>query len=125
MRYYCSSDCEGVRGFRFGWQAARRAERSVAAVGNRPLLHQKRVWPTPFLASTFRTRWGFVSPFRDSHSASVAGRTALPGWADPKGFADPATGLGFAYAPNRLVIGDVDDVRAKALRDAVYRCLRS
>jgi CubicO group peptidase (beta-lactamase class C family) len=39
------------------------------------------------------------------------------------GFADPATGVGFAYAANRMGFHLWDDPREKALRDVVFRCL--
>jgi CubicO group peptidase (beta-lactamase class C family) len=71
----------------------------------------------------FLYSFGFCKPFpRFSFSASSRAY-GTAGVGGSQGFADPATGLGFAYAPNRLLIGDVDDVRAKALRDAIYRCL--
>lgn len=40
------------------------------------------------------------------------------------GFADPATGVGFAYAGNRMGFHLWDDPREKSLRDAVFALLR-
>ncbi len=39
------------------------------------------------------------------------------------GFADPATGVGFAYAGNRMGFHLWEDPREKALRDAVFAAL--
>jgi CubicO group peptidase (beta-lactamase class C family) len=67
---------------------------------------------------------GFCKPF-PRFSFSVSSRAyGTAGVGGSQGFADPDTSLGFAYAPNRLIIGDVDDARARALRNAVYSCLR-
>jgi CubicO group peptidase (beta-lactamase class C family) len=43
-----------------------------------------------------------------------------PGNGGSFGFADPETGIGYCYAPNRLGFGLVDP-RETALRDALYR----
>ena len=40
-------------------------------------------------------------------------------------FADPDAHLGYAYAMNKLDYYLTDDPREKALRDAVYRAIRS
>jgi len=41
------------------------------------------------------------------------------------GFADPDTEVGFAYAMTKMGFHIWDDPREKALRDALYRCLRN
>ena len=43
-----------------------------------------------------------------------------PGLGDSLGMADPDTGIGYCYAPNRLGYGLIDQ-REFALRDAPYR----
>ncbi|MFI1919937.1 serine hydrolase domain-containing protein [Nocardia sp. NPDC020380] len=44
------------------------------------------------------------------------------GYGGSFGFADPATGLGFGYAMNRLGMAVLDDVRSRNLREALLRC---
>jgi hypothetical protein len=39
------------------------------------------------------------------------------------GFADPGTGVGFAYAGNRMGFYLWDDPREKSLRDVIFRGL--
>ena len=39
-------------------------------------------------------------------------------------FADPDAQIGYAYAPNKMGFHLFDDPREKALRDALYRCLK-
>lgn len=58
--------------------------------------------------------------FRIGTDDRAFGTTGLGG---SVGFADPATGIGFGYIPTRLGWALVDDVRARALRQAVQKCL--
>ena len=39
------------------------------------------------------------------------------------GFADPDLEIGFAYAPNKLGVNMMDDIREKALRSSFYECI--
>ncbi|MFI5781855.1 serine hydrolase domain-containing protein [Nocardia sp. NPDC051570] len=41
------------------------------------------------------------------------------------GFADPGTGLGFGYTPNRLGVAILDDARARNLHRAMVRCAQA
>jgi CubicO group peptidase (beta-lactamase class C family) len=67
---------------------------------------------------------GFVRP-TDGFEFGLTRRSfGHPGAGGSFGFADPEAGVGFAYAPNRLGHHLRDDPREKALRDALYRCLR-
>lgn len=40
------------------------------------------------------------------------------------GFANPMAKVGFVYAPNKMGFHVWDDPRERALRDALYTCLR-
>jgi len=67
---------------------------------------------------------GFCKPvpfFPFSNSTRAYG---TPGAGGSQGFADPDTELGFAYVPNSLLLGAIDDKRAVALRQAIYSCVR-
>ncbi|WP_419150648.1 serine hydrolase domain-containing protein [Nocardia vinacea] len=59
--------------------------------------------------------------FRFGSDKRAYGTTGLGG---SFGFADPATGLGFGYAMNRLGLAVLDDVRSRNLRKALLRCTR-
>lgn len=66
---------------------------------------------------------GFAKPF-DDHRFGRDGRSfGFPGMGGSFAFADPAEGLGFAYAPNRSGFYLRDDPREVSLRRAVYQCL--
>jgi CubicO group peptidase (beta-lactamase class C family) len=64
---------------------------------------------------------GYVKPFPRFRFGSSAGQAfGTPGAGGSFGFADPDTGIGFAYAPNRSGFCLWDDPREVALRDALY-----
>jgi CubicO group peptidase (beta-lactamase class C family) len=67
---------------------------------------------------------GFMRPSEAWPFAPSERAFGHPGAGGSFAFADPDAGLGFAYAPNRLGHHLRDDPREKALRDAVYRCVR-
>lgn len=65
---------------------------------------------------------GYVKPFPRFRFGSRAGAAfGTPGAGGSFGFADPDTGVGFAYAMNRTGFRLWDDAREVALRDALYR----
>lgn len=68
---------------------------------------------------------GFSKSGMDFCFGSGRGAFGTPGAGGSFGFADPETGIGFSYTMNRMGPRLFDDPREKALRDAVYRCLRS
>jgi CubicO group peptidase (beta-lactamase class C family) len=67
---------------------------------------------------------GFCKPFPFFPFSTSTRAYGTPGAGGSQGFADPETELGFAYVPNSLLLGAIDDKRAAALRDAIYSCLR-
>ncbi|HUG83785.1 MAG TPA: serine hydrolase domain-containing protein [Euzebya sp.] len=67
---------------------------------------------------------GYVKPFPSFRFGTAAGKAfGTPGGGGSFGFADPDTGVGFAYAMNRCGFHLYDDPRELALRDALYRSL--
>lgn len=70
--------------------------------------------PAAYSFGCFKPTEGF--PFGGSANAAFG----TPGSGGSFGFADPQTGIGYCYAPNRLGFGLVDD-REISLRDALYR----
>ncbi len=67
---------------------------------------------------------GFARPASGFRFGSSDRAFGHPGAGGSFAFADPDLGLGFAYAPSRLGFHLRDDPREKALRDAVYACVR-
>ncbi|MFD0519861.1 hypothetical protein [Paractinoplanes durhamensis] len=64
---------------------------------------------------------GYLKPTPDAPFGSAANSAfGTPGNGGSFGFADPDTGIGYCYAPNRLGFGLLDR-REIALRDALYR----
>jgi CubicO group peptidase (beta-lactamase class C family) len=67
---------------------------------------------------------GFCKPFPFFPFSRGTRAYGTPGAGGSQGFADPETELGFAYVPNSLLMGAIDDKRAAALRHAIYSCVR-
>jgi CubicO group peptidase (beta-lactamase class C family) len=67
---------------------------------------------------------GFCKPFAFFPFSNSTRAYGTPGAGGSQGFADPETELGFAYVPNLLLLGAIDDKRAVALRQAIYSCVR-
>jgi CubicO group peptidase (beta-lactamase class C family) len=67
---------------------------------------------------------GFCKPFPLFPFSNSTRAYGTPGAGGSQGFADPETELGFAYVPNSLLLGAIDDKRAARLRHAVYSCVR-
>ncbi|WP_375500978.1 serine hydrolase domain-containing protein [uncultured Jatrophihabitans sp.] len=66
---------------------------------------------------------GFSKPVPDFAFGSPGGRAfGTCGYGGSFAFADPDTGIGYAYVTNRLGVRLDDDPREVALRRAVYRC---
>ena len=67
---------------------------------------------------------GFSKPVPDFDFGSPGGRAyGSCGYGGSFAFADPDTGIGYAYVTNRLGVRLDDDPREVALRRAVYRCV--
>ena len=67
---------------------------------------------------------GFSKPVPDHRFGSPGGRAfGTCGYGGSFAFADPDTGLGYAYVTNRLGVRLDDDPREVALRQAVYDCV--
>jgi CubicO group peptidase (beta-lactamase class C family) len=67
---------------------------------------------------------GFMKPFPEFQFGSSGKSFGTPGAGGSFGFADPDAGIGFAYAMSRMGFHLFDDPREKALRDALYRCIK-
>ena len=67
---------------------------------------------------------GFARPLGEFRFGSSERSFGHPGAGGSFAFADPDRGVAFAYVMNRLGFHLNDDPREKALRDALYRCLR-
>jgi CubicO group peptidase (beta-lactamase class C family) len=67
---------------------------------------------------------GLCKPFPFFPFSNSTRAYGTPGAGGSQGFADPETELGFAYVPNHLSLGAIDDKRAAALRHAIYSCVR-
>jgi CubicO group peptidase (beta-lactamase class C family) len=64
---------------------------------------------------------GYVKPFQSLRFGGAGGQAfGTPGAGGSFGFADPETGIGFAYAMNRTGFYLWDDPREIALRSALY-----
>jgi CubicO group peptidase (beta-lactamase class C family) len=104
-----------------------------APLGCAPILWRR--WPEPLSLPSHGLRdvilhtdtsfsLGFWKPFAGFRFGAQDGTAfGTPGVGGSFGFADPAVGLGFAYAPNRMGFRIWDDAREKRIRDAVYQCL--
>ena len=68
---------------------------------------------------------GFARPSQGFRFGSSDRALGHPGAGGSFAFADPDLGLSFAYAPNRLGYHLRNDPREKALRDALYECVRA
>ena len=64
---------------------------------------------------------GYCKPFRDCVFGSSGKAFGTPGLGGSFGFADPDTGIGFAYVMNRLGFHLFSDPRELALRQALFR----
>jgi CubicO group peptidase (beta-lactamase class C family) len=66
---------------------------------------------------------GFSRPLGSFDYGSATTAFGHPGAGGSMGFADPQSGLSYAYVINRLGPRLRDDPREQALRDALYECV--
>jgi len=66
---------------------------------------------------------GFMKPFPYFPFSPSDRAFGTPGLGGAFGYADPDARTGYAYVPNKMVVGIANDFREKALREAMYRCL--
>jgi CubicO group peptidase (beta-lactamase class C family) len=66
---------------------------------------------------------GFMLPINGGMALGGPNSFGHPGKSGSLGFADPAHGMTFGYAPNRMYVGFGGDVRAANLVEAVYAAL--
>jgi CubicO group peptidase (beta-lactamase class C family) len=77
------------------------------------------------LCTPMRFRLGFSKPLGAWQFGTDARAYGTPGAGGSFGCADPATKIGFAYAPTAMGLRLWDDPRELALREAVYHCVRA
>ena len=68
---------------------------------------------------------GYAKPSPEAPFGTSDSSFGHPGAGGSFAFADPDAEVSFAYAMNRMGLHLIDDPREKALRDAVYRCVRA
>lgn len=66
---------------------------------------------------------GFMKPFPYFPFSPSGKAFGTPGLGGAFGYADPDAGIGYAYVPNKMVVGIANDFREEALRKAMYECL--
>jgi CubicO group peptidase (beta-lactamase class C family) len=71
-----------------------------------------------------RASLGFMKPFADFPFSPSDKAFGTPGLGGAFGYADPDAKIGYAYVPNKMSVGIVNDPRDEALRNAMYGCLR-
>ena len=66
---------------------------------------------------------GFMKPFPYFPFSPNHKSFGTPGLGGAFGYADPDAKIGYAYVPNKMVVGIANDSREEALRKAMYECL--
>jgi CubicO group peptidase (beta-lactamase class C family) len=66
---------------------------------------------------------GFMKPFPYFPFSPSDKAFGTPGLGGAFGYADPDARIGYAYVPNKMVVGIANDSREVALRKAMYECL--
>lgn len=83
----------------------------------------RRGWRDEVLKVENAWSLGFARPHGDFSFGTTGRSFGHPGAGGSFAFADPDSGVSFAYVMNRMGFHLVDDPREKRLRDAVYGCL--
>ena len=79
--------------------------------------------PDALLGNDLRLGLGFQLPTREAPFSPNAHAFGHAGLSGALGFADPATGIGFGYLPNKMGGASTIDRRSKVIIDAVYSCV--
>lgn len=88
-----------------------------------PAIQPSRGGPDLVLGIPTAYSLGFAKPSPFFNFGTDERAYGSPGAGGSQALADPATQLGFAYTPNNLRLGVLDDSRARALREATYQCV--
>jgi CubicO group peptidase (beta-lactamase class C family) len=88
-----------------------------------PAVPPKRGFYDECMKGEVKFSLGFMKPCAAWPIGSPAAFGA-PGAGGSLGFADPETGIGYAYVPNRMRMRVTGDPREVALRNAVFACLQ-
>ena len=104
-------DRPGLRGLRDGWGQSWTSAAAPSMRSRPPRSHPRSAAAISCSTTTRPTRSASASRAWTSASVLAAARSGTPGAGGSFGFADPETGIGFAYTMNRMGLRLFDDPR--------------